>query len=282
LKRLILIAALTVILLAPALADRQNINPNFFGQGFSVVPYCVTVNVVNRSGGTLNMGDVVVWKLDSITVFGTGSSGGHTMGDSVYKPNATGDSALGSMNGTFCVTYEVHGTPSTDSVYLFGKGKTQTNVTPWQSTGWTNPLACSLVLTAGADSVHRFRGRYTRIDSVRTASTAYDSARVRAYELFAITTTTTASSKNVAGVVKDASIAANAWGKIVVWGYAFVKIAPLKAALPAGTFLETGATAKYARATATAVVGTGFGKTCEATAAGNKNTYVLSFICPAY
>jgi hypothetical protein len=278
-----MIAVLSAVLLAPAIADRQNINPNFFGQGFAVVPYCVTVNVVNRSGGTLNMGDVVVWKLDSISVLGTGSSGAHTQGaDSIYYPNQTADSALGSMHGTFCVTLEVHGTPSTDKAYIFGKGKTQTNITPWQSTGWTNPLKCTLAMTGGADSVYRWKGRYTRIDSVLLSSAAWDSCRVRAYELFAVTTTATASSKNVAGVVKDASIVANAWGKIVVWGYAYVKVAPLKAALPAGTFLETGGTAKYARATATAVVGTGFGKTCEATAAGLGNSYVLAFICPAY
>jgi len=287
------LAVAVVLLIAaavPAFGQTSLYNGMVYGTGTLVCPASFTVPVMNRSGGTLVEGDVCVWQTDTITVtiFGNPTAGtGHGVagkGDSSWTLNsalATQDSALGSMAGVFKIWGSTYGTPNHDTLFIMGKGTANQNDYSGNVSGY-GLLKDTLVFVAGADTAGYMSGKHwTRIDSCRTHGAHYDSLRVKASEWRAVTTTATASNLKVAGVMFDSTTTGHV-GRMTVYGFARVKITPVKVVLFAGTYLETGATAKYARATVTAVVGAGLGKVLEPVGSHKAGYKYRSFINPAY
>ena len=282
--------SLLIAAAVPAFGGVSLYNGMVFGTGTLVAPAQFTIPVMNRSGGTLVEGDVVVWRTDTITVtiFGDSVPGaGHGVlgkGDSSWTLNsalASMDSTLGSMQGVFKIWGVVHGTPANDTLFIMGKGTNNQNDYSGNISKYYN-IKDTLVFVGGADTTSYMSGKHwTRIDSCRTRGTDYDSLRVQACEWRAITTTTSAGNLKVAGVMFDLTTNAHV-GRMTVFGFARVKLTPVKVTLFPGTYFGTGTTAKYGTATTTAVAGAGLGKVLEPIGAAKAGYKYRCFINPAY
>jgi len=179
--------------------------PVFLGATLEEWPR-VLVPVRNKSGGTLNLGDVCIWDTTEIVVC-----------DTAANETARIEIDLSDEGGWHSIIAGAKtGSASDDSLWIYGldqDGSAQSEI---------------LVITDGdADQHTKSAYRWTQIDSVKDsqAATGWTTYRVRGQPFMGVTTSASASTDfagvfvgSVASAARTATVADNALGYICVYG----------------------------------------------------------------